>query len=433
MTVLRTPPGTKDVLPVEAAELRLIEDAVRTVFHEFGYGEVITPALEYEEVLALSEEKAFLTGFRLLDESGKVLILRPDLTTPIARLVGSRLRAGETPHRVFSISDIFRRNSPQRGQENEFRQAGAELLGSSLPQADAEVVAVACRALERAGLEDFRVGLGQVSFFKALLDSVTGEAGLKARLTTDLVGKDLVGYRLAVEQAGLQAEDQAALLEVPDLRGDSTVLERAAEYVRSEQMEGALAHLRAVAAALTDYGYAERLLFDLGIFRNLDYYTGIVFEVYAPGLGFTLGGGGRYDALLSAYGAPMPAVGVGLGLDRVHVALVEQGRPPAAEEPLALLVGGLDAHVAVADLLRSACVGVFALPLETSSESLLKLARQKSIPLLVEPVAGSAGERWMVTDLRGSGAVESCPLADIVRVVCHSAFEHEDPTEGRDR
>ena len=177
MTVLRTPPGTKDVLPVEAAELRLIEDAVRTVFHEFGYGEVITPALEYEEVLALSEEKAFLTGFRLLDESGKVLILRPDLTTPIARLVGSRLRAGETPHRVFSISDIFRRNSPQRGQENEFRQAGAELLGSSLPQADAEVVAVACRALERAGLEDFRVGLGQVSFFKALLDGVTGRRG----------------------------------------------------------------------------------------------------------------------------------------------------------------------------------------------------------------------------------------------------------------
>ncbi|HZK49539.1 MAG TPA: ATP phosphoribosyltransferase regulatory subunit, partial [Thermoleophilia bacterium] len=213
VTVLRTPPGTKDVLPTEAAELRLIEDAVRTVFHEFGYGEVITPALEYEEVLALSEEKAFLTGFRLLDESGKVLILRPDLTTPIARLVGSRLRAGETPHRVFSISDVFRRNNPQRGEENEFRQAGVEFLGSSLPQADAEVLAVACRALERAGLEDFRVGVGQVRFFQALLDAVTDDPALKVRLTTALVDKDMVGYRVAVEQADLPAGDRAALLE----------------------------------------------------------------------------------------------------------------------------------------------------------------------------------------------------------------------------
>lgn len=430
MTVLRTPPGTKDVLPTEAAELRMIEDAVRTVFHEFGYGEVITPALEYEEVLALSEEKAFLTGFRLLDESGKVLILRPDLTTPIARLVGSRLRAGETPHRVFSISDIFRRNYPQRGQENEFRQAGVELLGSPLPQADAEVMAVACRALERAGLEDFRVGVGQVRFFKALLDAVTEDAALKSRLTTDLVDKDLVGYSLAVDQADLPAEDRAALLEVPDLRGDAGVLEQAAAYVRSEEMELALAHLRAVNATLIDYGYSNRLLFDLGIFRNLDYYTGVVFEVYAPGLGFTLGGGGRYDSLLSAYGAPMPAVGLGLGLDRVHVALVEQGGPPVAEEPLVLLVGGLDAHVAVADLLRAACVGVFALPLDTSSESLLKLANQKGIPLLIEPVENSQGARWMVTDLRGSGAVESCPLVELPRVVCHAAFEYEAPVEG---
>ena len=114
MTLLRTPPGTKDVLPTEAAELRLIEDAVRTVFEEFGYGEVLTPLLEFEEVLALSEEAAFQTGFRMLDEHGKVMLLRPDITAPIARLVGSRLRLGVPPHRVFSVSDVFRRLSPHR-------------------------------------------------------------------------------------------------------------------------------------------------------------------------------------------------------------------------------------------------------------------------------------------------------------------------------
>lgn len=432
MTVLRTPPGTKDVLPTEAAELRLIEDAVRTVFHEFGYGEVLTPALEYEEVLALSEERAFLTGFHLLDESGKVLILRPDLTTPIARLVGSRLRAGETPHRLFSVSDVFRRNAPQRGQESEFRQAGVELLGLSQAHADAEVLAVACRALERAGLTDYRIGVGQVAFFRSLLDVATDDAALKARLIDELVGKDLVGYRLAVEQSGLREGALRALLEVPDLRGGPEVLEQAASYVRGPHMQAALDHLAAVHAAVGDYGHGGRLLFDLGIFRNLDYYTGLVFEVYAPGVGFTLGGGGRYDALLAAYGAPMPAVGLGLGLDRIHVALVEQGRPPTPHDPLVLVIGGLDEHVAAADVLRAACVGVFSMPAGGSAEARTRLARQKDIPILVEPVEGTGGSRWMVTDLRGGGLTETCALAELAAVVCHAAFEHEGPFAGSD-
>lgn len=425
MTVLRTPPGTKDVLPTEAAELRLIEDAVRTVFHEFGYGEVLTPALEYEEVLALSEEKAFLTGFRLLDETGKVLILRPDLTTPIARLVGSRLRAGEPPHRLFSVSDVFRRNAPQRGQESEFRQAGVELLGLSEPQADAEVLAVACRALERAGVGDYRVGVGQVSFFQGLLEAVAGDPALEARLTDDLVGKDLVGYRLAVERSELGDEERRALLEVPELRGGPEVLERAEGYVRGARMQAALDHLGAVNEAVKAYGYGGRLLFDMGIFRNMDYYTGIVFEIYAPGVGFTLGGGGRYDELLAAYGAPMPAVGLGLGLDRIHVALVEQGRTPSPDELLVLLAGGLDEHVAVADALRAACVGVFGLPSSASLEARVRLARQKEIPILVEPVEGTGGERWTVTDFRGAGVAEGCTVAELPAVVCHAVFEHE--------
>src|SRR5660398_240520 len=130
MVRLRTPAGTRDVLPTEAAELRVIEDAVRLVFRGFGYGEVVTPTLEYEEVLALSEESALLTGFRMLEEHGELLLLRPDLTTPIARMVAGRLRNGTPPHRIYSVSNVFRRISPQRGREIEFRQAGVELLGA---------------------------------------------------------------------------------------------------------------------------------------------------------------------------------------------------------------------------------------------------------------------------------------------------------------
>jgi ATP phosphoribosyltransferase regulatory subunit len=183
MTVLHTPAGTKDVLPTEAAELGLIEEAVRTVFLEFGYGEVRTPAFEFEDIVALSESAALLDGFRMLDELGHLLLLRPDLTTPLARVVASRMQGGVLPHRLFAVSDVFRRVSPQRGQESEFRQAGVELLGSGLPQADAEVVAVACRALERAGLRDYRVGVGHVAFFTELLEALGLEETVRARLT----------------------------------------------------------------------------------------------------------------------------------------------------------------------------------------------------------------------------------------------------------
>src|SRR5680860_1038563 len=145
MVRLRTPAGTRDVLPTEAAELRVIEDAVRLVFRGFGYGEVVTPTLEYEEVLALSEGAALLAGFRMLDEHGALLLLRPDLTAPIARMVAGRLRNGTPPHRIYSVSNVFRRISPQRGREIEFRQAGVELLGAEGPEADGEVIAVACR------------------------------------------------------------------------------------------------------------------------------------------------------------------------------------------------------------------------------------------------------------------------------------------------
>lgn len=414
MTLLTTPPGTKDVLPTEAAELRFIEDAVRTVFAEFGYGEVWTPTLEFEEVLALSGEKAFQTGFRMLDEHGQVLILRPDLTAPIARLAGSRLRAGVPPHRVFSISTIFRRLSSHRDRETEFRQAGIELLGSSLPHADAEVVAVACRSLERAGLRGYRVGVGQISFFAGLLRALDLDQELQQRLTQDVVAKDLVNYRLVVEGADfLASADRRALLEVPDLRGGPDVLDRAGAFVRSADMESALDHLRSMHDALVAYGYGDRLLFDLGIFRNLEYYTGSVFELYAPGMGFTLGGGGRYDNLLARFGAPMPAVGFGLGLDRLHAALIDQAADLATGDQTVILVGGLDRHVATADRLREACVGVFALAHDTPAAAAAALARQKEIDVIVAPAEGRESLHWTVTHM-GSGDGDLVPAEELV-------------------
>jgi ATP phosphoribosyltransferase regulatory subunit len=318
------------------------------------------------------------------------------------------------PHRVFSISTIFRRLSSHRDRETEFRQAGIELLGSSLPQADAEVVAVACRSLERAGLRGYRVGVGQISFFAGLLRALDLDQELQQRLTQDVVAKDLVNYRLVVEGADFLAPaDRRALLEVPDLRGGPDVLDRAAAFVRSADMESALEHLRSMHDALVAYGYGDRLLFDLGIFRNLEYYTGSVFELYAPGMGFTLGGGGRYDNLLARFGAPMPAVGFGLGLDRLHAALIDQAADLATGDQTVILVGGLDRHVAMADHLREACVGVFALAHDTPAASAAALARQKEIDVIVAPAEGRESLHWTVTRME-SGDGDLVPAEELV-------------------
>ncbi len=400
MSILRTPPGTKDVLPTEAAELRLIEDAATNVFREFGYGEVRTPTLEHEEVMALSHEASLLTGFRLLDERGQLLLLRPDLTAPIARLVGSRFGGQVGPHRVFSVSKIFRRIPEQRGLEAEFRQAGIELLGLGGASADAEIIAVACRALERAGLREYRVGLGQLAFFLELLAALVPAAEDREALTRELVDKDFVGFRLRAEALALSAGDRHSILAVPELRGGPEVLDAAREHVRSPAMQDALDRLVEVQRAVAIYGYAERLLFDFGIFRNLAYYTGLVFEVYVPELGATLGGGGRYDNLLERFGRAMPAVGFGLALDRVHAALISQSAGLSRPVPMTLLVGGLDRYVELAEELRAVGLHVFSLAEKTAPAEVLLLAQQKEADFLLEPAEASGSEWWLV-DLPG--------------------------------
>jgi ATP phosphoribosyltransferase regulatory subunit len=326
------------------------------------------------------------------------------------------------------LSDVFRRTEPRRGQASEFRQAGIELLGSPLPQADAEVLAVCCRSLERAGLRDYRIGLGQVAFFTELLQALGLDPGARRRLTSELVDKDFVGFRLFAESLGLKEADREAVVAVPDLRGGPEVLEQAATYLRSPAMERALLRLLEVSREVAAYGYGDRLLFDFGIFRNLEYYTGLVFEIYPAGMGFTLGGGGRYDNLLARFGHAMPAVGFGLGLDRLHVALVEQGNGFGPAEPLVLMVGGLGRHVLLAEQLRAALVGVFALPEEVDPAELPVLARQKEISVLVEPVPGTDGARWTVTDLH-AGSSEGCVAEELVDTVCHVVFEHDAQAE----
>jgi ATP phosphoribosyltransferase regulatory subunit len=315
----RIPSGTRDVLPDEMRELRAITDALRAAFEAHGYGEVYTPAIEYESVLR-SAAFGVQPAYRVVDDHGDVLALRADMTVPIARVAATRYATAQPPLRFCYVAHAYRQVTPHRGQMREFLQAGIELVGAPAPEGTAEALTVLCHALDAVGLRDYRVGLGDASLYPALLAGLGVDEEHRERLLQELATRDFVGLEREVRDLDLAADDADLLVRVPWLRGGPDVLEAPPGPVAD-----AVAGLRAV-LDLLEPAVAQRVIFDLGLSRGLGYYTGAVFDVYDPALGEPLGGGGRYDDLLARFGRALPAVGFAIGVDRLHAALAGEER-----------------------------------------------------------------------------------------------------------
>ena len=301
-------------------ELRAVTDRIRAVFENAGYGEVYTPALEYESTFARGASTANRPAYRVFDEQGNVLALRSDMTIPIARLVATRYSHAEPPLRFCYFAHAYRGVRPQRGQSRELLQAGVELIGSPAPEGTAEALTVLCAALDAAGLRTYRVGLGDASLYPGLLEAVGVAAHQRERLLERLVVGDFVELERIVSSLGLGSGDMELLLRVPRTRGGPEVITEL-----SGPAETAAAGMRAV-HALLEPGVAERVIFDFGLVRSLGYYTGAVFQVYDPAYGVPIGSGGRYDELLGSFGRPLPAVGFALNVERLHIALTGEER-----------------------------------------------------------------------------------------------------------
>ena len=311
------PPGTRDVLPDEMRELRALSGSLHKSFERAGYAEVWTPALEYEDVLRRGDERVAGAGFRLFDDRGHVLALRSDPTIPIARLVANRYAGEPGPLRLSYFAHAYRAVQRGSGQAREFLQGGIELIGVGGAEGDAEVIALVDSALTEAGLRRHRIGLGDGMLYRALL-AENGIEGKRAEpLLEALWRRDLVGLERQVDQLDCAPAARDLLITLPTLRGGPEVLDR----IPGPSAE----HLRAVHELLAERGVADRVIFDLGLLRDLGYYTGTIFEVLDPAVAFALGGGGRYDELLGRFGEPRPACGAGLDVQRVHVAQIEEG------------------------------------------------------------------------------------------------------------
>jgi len=320
------PPGTRDILPDEMRELRELERKLLEAFTGFGYGEVGTPTIEYDEVLARGDGRTAGSAYRFFDERGDLLALRSDMTIPIARLVAGRYGGTEPPFRLCYISRAYRAVRPQRGQMREFTQAGVELIGPQAPEGTAEVVEVLQAALDAVGLGRAVIGLGDADLYRQALAELGIEGDARDSLLEKLAKHDLVGLQEELELAeGIGDEQRATLVSLSQLRGGSEVLEQA-RSIGGAAVERAIARLQGTFDELERRGAAKRVQIDLGLLRDLGYYSGAILEIYDPAVGHVIGGGGRYDQLLSRFGRDLPAAGFSLYLERVHVAQAEEER-----------------------------------------------------------------------------------------------------------
>ncbi len=320
------PPGTRDILPDEMRELRVLQAKLAAVFERFSYGEVATPTVEYDSVLARAGDVSGApAAHRFFGPHGELLAMRADMTVPIARLVANRYAAAELPLRFFYNARAYREVRPQRGQMGEFFQAGVELVGSGAPEGTVEIVEVLSAALDAAGLGRAVIGLGDAALYGQLLEELGVPGDDRARVLDLLAGRDLVGLGGEIGRLGLSEPERELLTAIPGLRGGPEVLERARQ-LGGEATDRAVARLAETYEQVAERGIAARVSLDLGLLRALGYYTGAILEVYDPALGHVLGGGGRYDELMGRFGRPLPAVGFALYLERLHVAQAEEER-----------------------------------------------------------------------------------------------------------
>ena len=362
-----TTPGTRDILPPESTRLLDVQARILERFRLHGFREVITPALEYSEVV--EEPKLRDASFKLFDPDNQMLLLRPEMTTPIARLVAQRLRNVPTPHKLSYGLPVYRRTGVGRGQSAEFHQAGVEVVGSTSPGEDAGAIALLIETLESVGLrapQDFVLVLGQTAFYEGYLRQVAPEAA--SELLAALAAKDLV----RVDEVSPDIPDEAAgVREIPRLVGpatDASVMQRAERYAEGEAAV-ALENLREILAHLDAGGHLDSVMLDLGLIGRHNYYTGAVYEVYASGLGFTVANGGRYDNLLRRFGEPLPATGFAISLERLMSVLPDRELPP-----LLVLVGGTVEATRLAAQLRSSGVPVLHLAEDLAPEAALGYA-----------------------------------------------------------
>lgn len=325
-----TPEGTQDRLFGECQERRFVQNSLLELFQRRGFSEVRTPEVEFYDLFLRSGNPVPQEQLlKIIDRGGKIMVMRPDSTTPIARVYAAKLKNLPTPQRLYYDQTVFRSRKEHQGGRSEIAQCGIELLGARGLRADIEVLALAADSLRAAGLKGFHIEVGHVGFFHDLVRALQLPQGDMETIRSLIEGKNFAALAdLLVPY--VHTDSGKALDRLPYLFGGIEVLDEAELLFPNSN---AIAYLRQIYTALDAAGYGGDFRFDLGLVHQIDYYTGVVFRGYAMGAADTVLSGGRYDGLLGVFGSDAPATGFAVDIDAVAGCL-----PSIESQPITLFI-----------------------------------------------------------------------------------------------
>lgn len=308
------PLGMRDTFPQIYEKVEAVRHAGRDFLYKRGYEFIKTPAVEYFDTVGKASAIADAHLFKLVDSQGNTLVLRPDMTTPIARVATSKLLKEMIPLRLAYFASVFRAQEAEGGRPAEFEQMGIELIGDQSVFADAEVIVTAMELLKHFKLEEFKVTIGHAGILHCILQDYTESNEQQAILRTLLVQRNYVGFEEAVESFDLPKAKSDALLQFIEEAMNVKDIRDIEKYVRKND---SLEYMQQLAQLLAMADLADYVAFDFTLSSHMSYYTGMLFEVFAVGSGFPLGNGGRYDGLLEVFGSKVGATGFSIRVDRL--------------------------------------------------------------------------------------------------------------------
>ncbi|WP_394900157.1 ATP phosphoribosyltransferase regulatory subunit [Clostridium butyricum] len=312
------PEGTRDLILDECIVKRAIERDIDDIFYKWGYKEIITPTVEFYETFnhdsqTLKEEDMY----KFFDNRGRILVLRPDMTIPIARVVETKFKDESLPIKLRYNSNVFRVHASLGGKRNEYTDCGVELIGLEDKKSDLEVLVLALEALEKLGLSDFKLEIGNIGFFEGVFKTLNISKESKEIIAQYIEDKNLKNLEDYLDESDIKDEYKEFFNKLPWLFGDRSILEEAKVLAFNEELKANLEYLENLYSELDILGYGNKVTFDLGMVPRLNYYTGIIFRGYGEGVGNTVLRGGRYDNLITIGEEYIPAIGFSLDINSV--------------------------------------------------------------------------------------------------------------------
>lgn len=323
--LFHTPEGVRDVYGSECRQKRTLQQKLHRIFEKYDYQDIETPTFEFFDIF--SKEVGTIPSkdlYKFFDREGNTLVLRPDFTPSIARAAAMYFEEQDMPVRLCYQGSTFVNNSSYQGRLKESTQMGVEFIGDSDVAADVEVISMVIEMLLASGLQEFQVSIGQVEFFKALIEEASMDHETTENLRSLISSKNFFGVEELLDGLSLREGLKNAFLQLPQLFGGAEVLDQARILANNGRSRESIRRLSLIYKLLQEKGLERYVSFDFGMLSKYQYYTGIIFHAYTYGTGEPIAKGGRYDNLMAHFGKPEPAVGFGVTMEQLMIALSRQ-------------------------------------------------------------------------------------------------------------